>query len=85
MSLVLFEVRDNVALVTLNNPDKRNMLTIEVCEQIVDYVAQAEKHPEVKALIVTGTGRAFCAGGQLTDLTPNQEVLETIYSGFLSI
>ena len=85
MSLVLFEVRDNVALITLNNPDKRNMLTIEVCKQIVDYVAQAEQHPEVKALIVTGTGRAFCAGGQLTDLTPNQEILETIYSGFLSI
>jgi enoyl-CoA hydratase len=61
------------------------MLTIEVCQQIVDYVAQAEQHPEVKALIVTGTGRAFCAGGQLTDLTPNQEILETIYSGFLSI
>jgi enoyl-CoA hydratase len=85
MSLVLFEVRDNIALITLNNPDKRNMLTIEVCQQIVDYVAQAEQHPEVKALIVTGTGRAFCAGGQLTDLTPNQEILETIYSGFLSI
>ena len=85
MSLVLFEVRDNVALITLNNPKKRNMLTIEVCEQIVDYVAQAEKHPEAKALIVTGNGRAFCAGGQLTDLTPNQEILETIYSGFLSI
>jgi enoyl-CoA hydratase len=85
MALVLFEVRDNIALITLNNPDKRNMLTIEVCEQIVDYVAQAEQHPQVKALIVTGTGRAFCAGGQLTDLTPNQEILETIYSGFLSI
>ena len=85
MALVLFEVRDNIALITLNNPDKRNMLTIEVCEQIVHYVAQAAQHPEVKALIVTGTGRAFCAGGQLTDLTPNQEILETIYSGFLSI
>ena len=31
MSLVLFEIRDNVALLTLNNPDKRNMLTREVC------------------------------------------------------
>ncbi|MDG1311053.1 MAG: enoyl-CoA hydratase [Porticoccaceae bacterium] len=85
MSLVLFEVRDNVALITMNNPDKRNMLTIDVCKQVADYVAQAEEHPEVKALIVTGVGRAFCAGGQLTDLTPNQEILETIYSGFLSI
>ncbi|MDA8782279.1 enoyl-CoA hydratase [Porticoccaceae bacterium] len=83
--LVLFEIRNNVALITLNNADKRNMLTIEVCNQIVEFVAQAEQHPNVKALIVTGNGRAFCAGGQLKDLTPNQEILETIYSGFLSI
>jgi enoyl-CoA hydratase len=61
------------------------MLTIEVCEQIANYVAEAEKNPEVKALIVTGSGRAFCAGGQLSDLTPNQTVLESIYRGFLSI
>lgn len=83
--LVLFEIRNNVALITLNNADKRNMLTIEVCKQIVEFVAQAEQHPNVKALIVTGNGRAFCDGGQLKDLTPNQEILETIYSGFLSI
>lgn len=83
--LVLFEIRNNVALITLNNAGKRNMLTIEVCKQIVEFVAQAEQHPNVKALIVTGNGRAFCAGGQLKDLTPNQEILETIYSGFLSI
>ena len=62
MSLVLFDVRDNVALLTLNNPDKRNMLTVEVCALISDYVQQAEAHPEVKALIVTGAGEAFCAG-----------------------
>ena len=85
MSLVLFEIRDNIALLTLNNPDKRNMLTREVCGLIVDYVAQAEQHSDVKALIVTGAGRAFCAGGQLKDLTPDREMLETIYSGFLSI
>ena len=46
MALVLFEIRDNIALLTLNNPDKRNMLTLEVCRQIVDYVAQAEAEKE---------------------------------------
>ena len=85
MPLVLFEIRDNIALLTLNNPEKRNMLTFEVCEMIVDYVAQAEQHPDVKALIVTGNGPAFCAGGQLTDITADQLMLENIYSGFLSI
>ena len=85
MSLVLFEIRDNIALLTLNNPDKRNMLTLEVCEMIVDYVDQAEKHPDVKALIVTGNGPTFCAGGQLSDITPDKLMLENIYSGFLCI
>ena len=85
MSLVLFEIRDNAALITLNNPEKRNMLTLDVCAQIVDSVKQAEENPEVKALIVTGSGKAVCAGGQLSDLVPDQQQLESIYSGFLSI
>lgn len=85
MSLVLFEIRNNAALITLNNPEKRNMLTLDVCAQIVDSVKQAEENPEVKALIVTGSGKAFCAGGQLSDLVPDQQQLESIYSGFLSI
>ena len=85
MSLVLFEIRDNAALITLNNPEKRNMLTLDVCAQIVDSVKQAEENPEVKAWIVTGSGKAFCAGGQLSDLVPDQQQLESIYSGFLSI
>ncbi|MGB0450161.1 MAG: enoyl-CoA hydratase-related protein [Porticoccaceae bacterium] len=85
MPNVLFEVRDNVALLSLNNPEKRNILSLSVCDQIVDYVRQAEADPEVKALIVTGTGAVFCAGGELKDLTPNRQVLEKIYSGFLSI
>jgi len=85
MSLVLFEIRDNAALITLNNPEKRNMLTLDVCAQIVDSVKKAEENPEVKALIVTGSGKAFCAGGQLSDLVPDQQQLESIYSGFLSI
>ncbi len=85
MSLVLFEVRDHIALITLNNPQKRNMLTLEVCDQITEYVAQAEAHTEVKALIVTGAGSAFCAGGQLSDIHPNSKILNRIYSGFLSI
>jgi enoyl-CoA hydratase/carnithine racemase len=56
MSTVLFEVRDNVALISLNNPKKRNMLTQQVCEQIVDSLQQAEADSDVKALIITGAG-----------------------------
>ncbi|MAJ87859.1 MAG: enoyl-CoA hydratase [Porticoccaceae bacterium] len=85
MSLVLFEISDHVAILTLNNPEKRNMLTLEVCSMISAYVAEAETSDRVKALIVTGTGSSFCAGGQLTDINPDRETLAGIYSGFLSI
>ena len=85
MSLVLFEIRNNIALLNLNNPAKRNMLSAEVCELIVGYVQEAENNPDVKALIVTGQGSAFCAGGQLVDIKPERAILEKIYSGFLSI
>ncbi len=85
MSLVLFEIRNHVALITLNNPQKRNMLTREACDQITAYVKSAEVHPDVKALIVTGAGSAFCAGGKLSDIQPDEHMLKKIYSGFLSI
>lgn len=85
MSLVRFEIRDNIALLTLNNPAKRNMLSAEVCELIVGHVQEAENNPDVKALIVTGQGSAFCAGGQLVDIKPERAVLEKIYSGFLAV
>ena len=85
MSLVLFEIHDHVAILTLNNPRKRNMLSLEVCSEIRSYVAQAEGDGRVKALIITGRGPSFCAGGQLSDIQPDKETLEGIYSGFLSI
>ena len=85
MSSVLLNIRDNIAIITLNNPRKRNMLTSEVCDLLVKYVNQAEQDPDVKALIITGAGTVFCAGGQLADIAPNKEILERIYSGFLCV
>ena len=52
---------------------------------IVDYVAQAEQHPDVKALIVTGQGEHFVRVVSLKTSLRIKEMLETIYSGFLSI
>lgn len=85
MAIVSFEIRDNIALLTLNNPSKRNMLCAEACELIVGHVDEAENNPTVKGLIITGEGSVFCAGGQLVDIKPEQQVLERIYSGFLSV
>jgi 2-(1,2-epoxy-1,2-dihydrophenyl)acetyl-CoA isomerase len=61
---ILFEVRDRVATLTLNRPDKLNALIPEMKEGFEAALAKAAE-PGVKALLLRGAGRAFCAGGDI--------------------
>jgi len=86
MALVLLDVSDRVATLTLNNPDERNTLTQAMVAEIIAAVDTAEADDGVGALVVTGAAPAFCAGanlGNLRESTP--ESLGTIYEGFLRI
>lgn len=63
---VLYEVADGVATVTLNNPDKRNMLSGQMLADLVDAMKRAKADAEVRAVVLTGAGdKAFCAGADL--------------------
>lgn len=65
-TFVLYERRDKIAIVTLNRPDTRNaILTFEDCEALVSALRQAEADPDISVVILTGVGKAFCAGGDL--------------------
>jgi enoyl-CoA hydratase len=80
------QVDDHVALVTVNDPDRRNAVTFEISAALRAAVEAAEADPEVHALIVTGAGKAFCAGADLTALGgATQEGLRRIYDGFLAV
>jgi enoyl-CoA hydratase/carnithine racemase len=59
---VLYEVRDRIATITLNRPENRNSMTDEVLEGLRDAVAQVSADKDVRCLVVTGSGRSFCAG-----------------------
>jgi enoyl-CoA hydratase len=63
--LVLYTVEDGVATVTLNDPDKRNRLSGEMLAQLVEAVARVRDDEEARALVLTGAGKAFCAGADL--------------------
>ena len=63
---IRYEVAERVATVTLNRPDKLNAFTRVMREELIDALAQADADDEVRALIVTGAGRAFCAGADLS-------------------
>jgi enoyl-CoA hydratase/carnithine racemase len=64
---VLYEVRDRVATVTLNQPEKRNPLSAKMLQDITDALLQAKADDAVRAVILTGAGdKAFCAGADLS-------------------
>lgn len=70
---VLLEVRDGVGIVTLNRPERLNALTLEMESRYIDVLTQLDDDPQVRAIVVTGAGRGFCAGLDM-------EVLATIGS-----
>jgi enoyl-CoA hydratase len=86
MSLVLVDVADGVATLTLNNPEERNTLTAPMVAEIVESMDRIESDPSIGALVVTGAAPAFCAGANLGNLAEaTSESLGGIYEGFLRI
>jgi 2-(1,2-epoxy-1,2-dihydrophenyl)acetyl-CoA isomerase len=63
---------DHVCRVTLDRPEAKNALTVEMRDQIVDTVRAARADPDARALLFTGTGDAFCAGMDLSASTVAQ-------------
>lgn len=62
------ELADGVLSVTLNRPDQLNALSFAMQRELADVWAAAQGDPEVHCVLVTGAGRAFCAGADVTDL-----------------
>src|SRR5713226_1338550 len=60
---------DHVCRITLERPEAKNALTVEMRDQIVDAVRAARADNDVRALLITGTGDAFCAGMDLSAST----------------
>jgi enoyl-CoA hydratase len=64
--VVTYEVSDGVATVTLNNPEKRNMLSGQMLAELVDAMKRARDDTEARAVVLTGAGdKVFCAGADL--------------------
>ncbi|QZT61199.1 enoyl-CoA hydratase [Mycolicibacterium austroafricanum] len=84
--LVLTQVEDRVALITINDPDRRNAVTAEISAALRAAVEAVEADTGVHAVIVTGAGKAFCAGANLTALgKATEDGLRVIYDGFLAV
>lgn len=60
-----YQVNDRILTLTLNRPDNLNAFTVEMCHELIDAFNRASDDDTVGAIVVTGAGRAFCAGMDL--------------------
>jgi 2-(1,2-epoxy-1,2-dihydrophenyl)acetyl-CoA isomerase len=60
-----YELRDDVATITLNRPEAANSLNHELSTEMLDAIIRSEENPAVRAMVITATGRFFCAGADL--------------------
>ena len=70
---LLYEVKDGIATLTLNRPERLNALGDTLREDLQDAVTRASGDPEVRVMIVTGAGRGFCSGGDVKAMNERRE------------
>ena len=81
-----YDVADNILTLTLHRPEQLNAFTVEMANELIDAFKRASNDDDVRAVVVTGEGRAFCAGMDLSvegnvfglneDLQPTMEDME---------
>jgi len=70
---VLYASAEHVAMITLNRPERMNTISGPMLRQLTDRLVEADADPDVRAIVLTGTGRAFCAGLDLSEVVrPSQ-------------
>ncbi|MEW6660203.1 MAG: enoyl-CoA hydratase [Thermodesulfobacteriota bacterium] len=70
---LIFEVKDGVGLIRLNRPDDGNVITLEMAKELLDVASRGDDDPEVRAVVLTGSGKMFCAGGDLKSFAAQGE------------
>lgn len=62
---LLYDLKDGVATITINRPDSANAMNPLMARELSEAALQADVNPEVRAILITGAGKMFCAGGDL--------------------
>ncbi len=65
----LYATGDHVATITLNRPDRMNTISGPMLRELTERLLEADRDPDVRVIILTGVGRAFCAGLDLSEAT----------------
>ncbi|MCG6911504.1 MAG: enoyl-CoA hydratase/isomerase family protein [Deltaproteobacteria bacterium] len=63
---IKYDIQNRIALITLNRPDQMNAWTVTMTDELIHALGEAEKDDDVRVVVVTGAGKAFCAGADLS-------------------
>jgi 2-(1,2-epoxy-1,2-dihydrophenyl)acetyl-CoA isomerase len=66
---LVFEEKDNVAWIRMNRPENFNALNLPMAKELCQATAYCATEKQIRAVVLTGTGRAFCAGGDVKDMS----------------
>src|SRR5664279_5316159 len=72
MPELLFELKDHIARISLNRPEKLNAFNQAMAHELQDQLLACDEDDSVRAVLLTGEGRAFCAGQDLTEFPPDR-------------
>ncbi|MBM4761807.1 enoyl-CoA hydratase/isomerase family protein [Bacillus sp. B15-48] len=75
--LVEVQVENKIGYICMNRPDKLNALSGELMDEVISALDQHAKNPEVRVIIISGAGKAFCAGGDIQSMQQHTSVIET--------
>src|ERR1051326_2410044 len=64
----LYDKKDGIGTITLNRPERLNAITFEVYHELTDLIAQLGDEEDLRVVVITGAGRAFCSGGDVRDI-----------------
>ena len=62
---ILYGVEDNILTITLNRPERLNAFNRQMLGELIDAIDRADEDDDVRAIILTGAGRGYCAGADL--------------------
>lgn len=77
METVKYEIKGAVAIVSLNRPDKYNAVSFKMFDELIEISDKIAADPKVRAVVLTGEGKVFCAGMDIANFNPNSDITNT--------
>ena len=80
---LLFKIEERVATLTINRPDRRNAFNTEMLDLWFEALLECQRRPDIRVVVVTGAGAAFCAGGDIEEMQQRTDSSPLAHKRFL--